>query len=202
MNKKILIAIVLSFLFVCSSSNKNLYEEMTGSISEEIEKIKLGGYKITVLFYDPVKNISVKYPEYSKPIPESEKLKYWKNYMSSATSFMFVAKKSKKVIKYFCVRGKIDKELKLELVSVDAKEYQIIDPNRENFENYIESKNILNVKGGYIFDKMELFNVEENKRFITEGLMFHGEFFVVTEYKDIIKAVTPLILNELKQKKI
>lgn len=193
--------IIFCFIFSCTSSKEAWIKQETSAFSDEIDNFKLDGIKISVKFFDPLKNIDKKYPLYSKTESESEKLAIWKKYIAEFPVFLFTAVEKGSALKSFCLKGSSDTTTNSNMVleAVNAGTFDLNDPVTIEYKNQILNTYKLNLPAGFLFENMDMFKLIENKQYIIEGLLFHDDFFNVVKYKDIKQAVSAIILKDLRK---
>ncbi len=198
--KPIVLLLFASLLLACGGKQMQWFEQESFFAFKDIDKFETNGYQVVARFYEPSKNISRTHPQYFGSAPEQERAAIWKDYIMHSTIYLFIVRDGKAPVRYYALQGttqkKSDFDNFLQFVSIDTT-MQLIDPNTQAYAQAVRKTFPVPVVGGFVFDNMDIFDQDENKQFIEEGLLLHGEYFRVTRYSEIRAAVSDLIDKDL-----
>jgi hypothetical protein len=199
MIKNILIVITLIFL-ECSSFLTN----QKGGRNTDIDTFGINQFTIKVQFYDPLKFINKKFPDFdlnNNSISEQDKAKQWDEYLHNSAIYLFTAYDSSgNIIKYFSIKGNPNIQNTASFYKIEVISNKVplpFDPNHNTYDKYIEKIVTSNGIRGSLFENMGAFQQPENQKYIGTGIKFLGYYYRVTPYLEIKNKINEIIVSEL-----
>lgn len=169
-----------------------------------VETFVFENYKIKVQFFDHSFDI-LKTPGYKKLTPR-EQANCWVVYQQKSAIYQFeLINSENKVIRYFIVHGDPNKKntsFMYKLESVDAKNIEILNPNKQDYSKHVVNTYPLKSTRGVLFENMKMFQSKEsNKDIIGNGIQISpGIYDRVTPYTEVKDEVSKIIQEEISIK--
>lgn len=171
------------FTFFCFAVNAKTVAQTSFL---EVDKFKLDGYTINVLFKDPLKKLLEKYPDFDSKDKETKNdlLSYT---LHNDTLYVFQLMKKGSLEKSYALIGNPEK----------AKSYtyfnlHVLDANGRTEKN-IDKVNVQ----GVFFEHMSIFQTEKGKEVIGKIIQIWGYYVPIEPYKKLKSAVVELIKMDL-----
>ncbi|MFA5858032.1 MAG: hypothetical protein WC955_03085 [Elusimicrobiota bacterium] len=160
--------------------------------------------KVQVKFYDPLLNISTRFPSFKiddETIEDKEKAKMLNDYVHNSAIYLFsVYDGNGQVFKHFCLRGNpevTDTAFFFKIDIISNKIRTPFNPNTDSYEQYIEKTiDTLNLRGSTLFEHMAAFNKPEEKQVIGNGILFLGYYMRVLPYSEVKQQMNQIIQKE------
>ncbi len=200
MRKPVIALLAGLIMLSCGGKQMSWFERESLFAFEDIDQFETSGYSVSTRFFEPGNNISRTHPQYFGGTPEEQRAVVWKDYIMHSTIYLFTVRNGKAPIRYYILQGttqRSDFDNYLQIASIDAARVQLNDPNTQPYKEAVIRTYPVPIIGGFVFDNMEIFRQPENKQFIEEGLLLHGEYFRVTRYSEIRAALSDVIAKDL-----
>lgn len=184
---------VITFLLLT-----NLSLSQTKNVDNFINR----GDSIAVFFYDPLLRLNQLDKDFQAKT-DKEKSNALDKYLHENPLYLFRLTNGKtKDIRYLCIRGNPEKEktkmfYKVEVIMNVAADFN---PNNNNYaDKIVQIINQVNC-GGTLFENMSLFDNEDNKKFIGNGILLYGYYRRIQPYSEIKTSIITIIEQQLDKK--
>mgnify|MGYP000944926795 FL=1 len=157
------------------------------SQTKNIDNFINGDDSISVFFYDPLLILNKVDKDFQSKT-DKEKSDALNKYLHENPLYLFRLTNNKtKEIRYLCVRGNPEKEktkmfYKLEVIKNVSGDFN---PNDNNYSDKIVQVIDQVNCGGTLFENMSLFDSEENKKLVGNGIQLFGYYRRVQPYSEI-----------------
>ncbi|SFQ28771.1 hypothetical protein [Parafilimonas terrae] len=154
---------------------------------KNVDNFKINKQNVAVFFYDPLDSL-FKHDNNFQSRPDKEKSDLLDKYLHEHPLYLFRLTNNKtKDITFLCIRGNPEKVSTKMFYKVEVIENEPADfnPNNGNYANNI-SQVIDKVNcGGTLFENMSLFDNEEGKKAVGNGIQLFGYNRRVQPYSEI-----------------
>ena len=167
-----------------------------------VDNFKSGDDSIVVFFYDPFLSLN-KLDKDFQAKTDNEKSDALNKYLHENPLYLFRLTNAKtNDIRYLCIRGNPEKVntkmfYKVEVIKNAQADFN---PNDNNYSDKIVQVIDQVNCGGTLFENMSLFDDEQSKKYIGNGIQLYGYYRRVQPYSEI-KASIIYIIEQLLDKK-
>jgi hypothetical protein len=179
-----------------------LLTNFTFSQTKIVDNYIYGDDSIAVFFYDPLLMLSKTDADFSSKT-DKEKSDALNKYLHENPLYLFRLTNIKtKDIRYLCIRGNPEKEKTKMFYKVEVVKNVPVNfnPNDNKYSDKIVQVIDQVNCGGTLFENMSLFDSEENKKFVGNGIQLFGYYRRVQPYSEIKTSIN-YILEQLLDKK-
>ena len=166
------------------------------SQTRQLESFILNKDSVFAWFYDPLVSVIKATPDFMAQ-PDKERSALFDSYLHNNPLYLFkLISNSTNAITYYCIRGNPEKQKTKYFYRVEV----IKDSSATNFDplknNY--SEKIISITdqvncGGTLFENMYLFDDEEKKKAVGNGILLFGSFRRVQPYAEIKESIIAII---------
>ncbi len=172
------------------------------SQTKNVDNFINGDDSISVFFYDPLLSLNKADKDFQSKA-DKEKSDALNKYLHENPLYLFRLTNAKtKDIRYLCIRGNPEKEktkmfYKVEVIKNEPTDFN---PNGINYsDKIVQVVDQVNC-GGTLFENMSLFDSEENKKLVGNGIQLFGYYRRVQPYSEIKTSII-YIIEQLLDKK-
>ncbi|MEP6847125.1 MAG: hypothetical protein ABI861_14030 [Panacibacter sp.] len=172
------------------------------SQTKSVDNFINGDDSITVFFYDPLLRINKLDKDFQSK-PDKEKSDALNKYLHENPLYLFRLTNAKtKDIRYLCISGNPEKEKTKMFYKVEVIKNMLADfnPNNNNYSDKIVQVIDQVNCGGTLFENMSLFDSEENKKLVGNGIELYGYYRRVQPYLEIKTSIIYIIEQQLDKK--
>ncbi len=170
-------------LFICAALSAAAQSQTTFS---NVDKFKLEGYTVNVLFKDPLKQLLAAYPDFDNK-DNKTKNELLSSRLHNDTLYVFQLIKKGDLKKSYALIGNPEK-----LRTRTYFNLHILAPNGETEKN-IDKINV----GGTFFEHMSLFQTERGKEVIGKMIQIWGYFSKIESYDQLKSSIVELVKMDL-----
>jgi hypothetical protein len=156
---------------------------------------KINKQSVAVFFYDPLDSL-IRVDNEFQSKSDKEKSTALNKYLHEHPLYLFRLTNNKtKDITFLCIRGNPDKVntkmfYKVEVIKNEPADFN---PNATNYsENIVQTIDQVNC-GGTLFENMSLFDSEEGRKAVGNGIQLFGSFRRVQPYAEIKASIQNII---------
>jgi hypothetical protein len=169
--------------------------------SKNVDNFKVNKQSVAVFFYDPLDSL-IKLDKDFQTKSDKEKSNALDKYLHEHPLYLFrLTNKKTKDITFLCIRGNPDKVntkmfYKVEVIKNEPADFN---PNNNDYsDKIVQTIDQVNC-GGTLFESMTLFDSEEGKKAVGNGIQLFGYYRRVQPYSEI-KVSVENIIKQLKDK--
>ncbi len=172
------------------------------SQTKVIDNFVNGDDSIAVYFYDPLLSLNKVDKEFQSKT-DKEKSNALDKYLHENPLYLFRITNTKtKDIRFLCIRGNPEKErtkmfYKVEVIKGVSSDFN---PNDNNYSDKIVQVIDQVNCGGTLFENMSLFDNNENKKLVGNGIQLYGYYRRVQPYSEIKTSIIYIIEQQLNKK--